>query len=100
VLESIISFIPRRFEVEWISKEGIGADTHTQYLTDFVNHFYKSVLKLIDRAMRKEVLRSEDRSLLEILFHLHTAITSAQGFLGREVELETVINYLKVKSSY
>ena len=91
-----MSLITRRFEVEWIGKDGLGADTHAEYLTEFVNHFYKSVLKLIDRAMRKEILRSEDRALLEILSHLHTAIASANGFLGREEEIQVVMQYLQV----
>ena len=76
------TFLSRKFDVEWIGKEGIGPDTHREYLTEFVNHFYKSVLKLIDRAMRKEVLRGEAGPLLEILSHLHTCINSAKMFLG------------------
>ena len=37
-----------------IGREGIACETHDEYLNDFINHFYKNVLKLVDRAMRKE----------------------------------------------
>ena len=43
-----------RYNVEWIGREGLAPETHEEYLNDFINHFYKNVLKLVDRAMRKE----------------------------------------------
>ena len=46
--------IYKRFEIEWIGREGLAPETHDAYLKEFINHFYKNVLKLIDRAMRKE----------------------------------------------
>jgi hypothetical protein len=42
------------YNIEWIGREGIACETHDEYLNDFINHFYKNVLKLVDRAMRKE----------------------------------------------
>ena len=42
------------YNIEWIGREGIACETHEEYLNDFINHFYKNVLKLVDRAMRKE----------------------------------------------
>ena len=46
--------IYKRYEIEWIGREGLAPETHDAYLKEFINHFYKNVLKLIDRAMRKE----------------------------------------------
>ena len=46
--------IYKRYEIEWIGREGLAPETHDAFLKDFINHFYKNVLKLIDRAMRKE----------------------------------------------
>ena len=43
-----------RYNIEWIGREGLAPETHEEYLNDFINHFYKNVLKLVDRAMRKE----------------------------------------------
>ena len=78
----------RKFEVDWIGREGLGPDTHKEYLTEFVNHFYKSVLKLVDRAMRKESVLLKDPGLVEIISHLHTCRRAAHLFLGREEELQ------------
>jgi hypothetical protein len=36
-----------RYEIEWFGREGLAPETHEEYLTDFINHFYKHVLKLI-----------------------------------------------------
>jgi hypothetical protein len=41
------------FQVEWVGRDGLSPDTHEKYLNEFVNHFYKNVLKLIDRGVRK-----------------------------------------------
>ena len=41
--------IVSRYEIEWIGREGLAPETHDAYLKEFINHFYKNVLKLIDR---------------------------------------------------
>ena len=46
--------IYKRYEIEWIGREGLAPETHEEYLNDFINHFYKNVLRLVDRAMKKE----------------------------------------------
>ena len=46
--------IYKQFQVEWVGRDGLSPDTHERYLNEFVNHFYKHVLKLVDRAMKKE----------------------------------------------
>jgi hypothetical protein len=41
--------IYKRYNVEWIGREGLASETHEEFLNDFINHFYKNVLKLVDR---------------------------------------------------
>jgi hypothetical protein len=43
----------KQFQVDWAGRDGLSPDTHHQYLTEFVNHFFKHVLKLVDRGVRK-----------------------------------------------
>lgn len=88
--------ICRRYEVNWMGREGLSADTHDPYLTDFITHFYKNVVKLIDRAMKKEHSSSSSTKLaLEILFHLHECKKSCTEFLGREQELGLLRAYIQ-----
>ena len=42
--------------MDWIGRDGLDPDTHEAYLTDFVNHFYKNIVKMIDRGMKKEII--------------------------------------------
>lgn len=88
----------RRFEIEWIGRDGLSPDTHEKYLNEFVNHFYKSVMKLVDRGMRKERLISQDESLIEIISHLHLCRRSNYLFLGRETEISVLQRYLSGSS--
>ena len=34
-----------RYELEWIGREGLSPETHEDYLMEFINHFYKNVLR-------------------------------------------------------
>lgn len=36
---------PKRYEIEWIGREGLAPETHEEYLNDFINHFYKNTLR-------------------------------------------------------
>ena len=92
--------ICKRSEVNWVGREGLNADTHKTYLLDFVSHFYKNVVKLIDRAMKKEISNSSSTKVaLEILFHLHECNRSRRIFLGREQELGRLRAYLQEDSA-
>ena len=77
--------IYKRYNVEWIGREGLASETHEEYLNDFINHFYKNVLKLVDRAMRKEDNSEQGKIITEILQHLHTCCDSVKVFYGRTV---------------
>ena len=71
--------------MEWIGREGLASETHEEFLTDFINHFYKNVLKLVDRAMRKEDTSAQGKIVTEILQHLHACGESVKVFYGRVV---------------
>ena len=80
--------------MEWIGREGLAPETHEEYLNDFINHFYKNVLKLVDRAMRKEDTSAQGKIVTEILQHSHACINSVRVFYGRVDELETLQTYI------
>ena len=83
----------KRYDVDWIGRDGLNPDTHEAYLTDFVNHFYKNIIKMIERAMKKENINSDAPLVYEILHHLHECIKSSEAFYGRELELRKIRNY-------
>ena len=84
----------KKYDVDWIGRDGLNPDTHEPYLTDFVNHFYKNIVKLIDRGMKKENLNRDDPLVYEILYHLHQCRKSAENFFGRDLELRKLRSYV------
>ena len=91
--------IYKRFEIEWIGREGLAPETHDAYLKEFINHFYKNVLKLIDRAMRKEDNSPQGKIVTELLQHLHACKNNCDVFYGREQELAKMKDYITGPSS-
>lgn len=83
-----------RYTVEWIGREGIDTETHEEYLNSFIAHFYKNIVKLVDRAMRKEDSSAQGQIVTEILQHLHACNNSVKVFYGREESLERIKNYM------
>lgn len=83
-----------RYTVEWIGREGIDTETHEEYLNNFIAHFYKNIVKLVDRAMRKEDSSAQGQIVTEILQHLHACNNSVKVFYGREESLERIENYM------
>ena len=75
--------IYKKYVIEWIGREGLAPETHEEYLNDFINHFYKNVLRLVDRAMRKEDTSAQGKIVTEILQHLHACLNSVEVFYGR-----------------
>lgn len=80
--------------MEWIGKEGIDIESHREYIQQFINHFYKNITKLVDRAMRKEDSSAQGQIVTEILQHLHACNNSVKVFYGREEELCRIENYV------
>merc|ERR1712218_639389 len=86
--------IYKKYHVEWIGREGLASETHEEYLSDFINHFYKHVLKLVDRAKRKEDTSAQGKIVTELLQHLHACNNSVTVFYGRVDELKRVQEYV------
>ena len=53
--------------MEWTGKEGLDKDTHKDYIDDFCNHFYSSILRLVDDAVKKNDELMNDRIYADIL---------------------------------
>ena len=75
--------IYQRYEIEWIGREGLAPETHDAYLKEFINHFYKNTLKLIDRAMRKEDNSPQVNAELSLFNNLNTLLSLARGKLSQ-----------------
>lgn len=95
----ITHFIPfeilfARYTIEWIGREGLDPETHEEYLAHFITHFYKNIVKLVDRAMRKEDSSAQGVIITEILQHLHACMNSVKVFYGREQNLDHIQNYI------
>lgn len=84
----------QKYTVEWIGREGLDIETHEEYLNHFISHFYKNIIKLVDRAMRKEDSSAQGQIVTEILQHLHACNNSVKVFYGREESLEHVRRYM------
>lgn len=67
-----------RYTVEWIGREGLDPETHGAYLQHFITHFYRNIVKLVDRAMRKEDSSAQGQIITEILQHLHACNNSVK----------------------
>ncbi|KAF9823507.1 hypothetical protein SFRURICE_011360 [Spodoptera frugiperda] len=88
----------QKYTVEWIGREGLDTETHSEYLGHFIAHFYKNIVKLVDRAMRKEDSSAQGVIVTEILQHLHACNNSVKVFHGREPDLDFIENYMKNES--
>lgn len=84
----------QKYTVEWIGREGLDIETHEEYLNHFIAHFYKNIVKLVDRAMRKEDSSAQGQIVTEILQHLHACNNSVRVFYGREDNLEHTKRYM------
>lgn len=84
----------KRYELEWIGREGLAPETHEDYLKEFINHFYKNVLRLVDRAMKKEDTSEQGRIVSELMQHLHSCKNNCDVFFGRTEELEMMKQYI------
>jgi hypothetical protein len=67
-----------RCTIEWIGREGLDPDTHGEYLQNFITHFYRNIVKLVDRAMKKEDSSPQGQIITEILQHLHACNNSVK----------------------
>ncbi|KAK0175700.1 hypothetical protein PV327_009429 [Microctonus hyperodae] len=84
----------QRYTVEWIGREGLDPETHSEYLQHFITHFYRNMVKLVDRAMRKEDSSAQGQIITELLQHLHACNNSVRVFYGREDSLIKIKDYI------
>lgn len=84
----------QKYTIEWIGREGLDIETHEEYLNHFIAHFYKNIVKLVDRAMRKEDSSPQGVIVTEILQHLHACNNSVKIFYGREDTLQLIENHM------
>ena len=89
----------KRYELEWIGREGLAPETHEEYLKEFINHFYKNVLRLVDRAMKKEDTSEQGRIVSELMQHLHSCKNNWDVFFGRTEELDQMKEYIMGESN-
>ncbi|XP_058799223.1 NACHT and WD repeat domain-containing protein 2 isoform X2 [Phymastichus coffea] len=84
----------QKYVIEWIGREGLDPETHGEYLQEFVTHFYRNIVKLVDRAMKKEDSSAQGQIITEILQHLHACNNSVKVFFGREDNLVRIRRYM------
>ena len=41
------------YRINWNTRSGLSLETHDQYIREFVNDFYKAVIRLADRGAKK-----------------------------------------------
>lgn len=83
-----------KFKLSWSDREGLNEDDHYEYLITFINHFYRNIVKLVRRAMRKQDVSSFGKIVTEILQHGHACSSVSKIFLGREAELQSIKEYV------
>ncbi|XP_014210635.1 NACHT and WD repeat domain-containing protein 2 [Copidosoma floridanum] len=84
----------QKYTIEWIGREGLDPETHSEYLQHFITHFYRNIIKLVDRAMKKEDSSAQGQIITEILQHLHACNNSVRVFYGREQSLVKIEHYM------
>ncbi|KAI1303164.1 NACHT and WD repeat domain-containing protein 2 [Halotydeus destructor] len=94
VFEKIVPSNIVKYKINWSDEGGLNANDHFDYLQEFTNHFYKYIVKLVRRAMRKEDQSAFGKIVTEILQHSHTCGNVSRLFLGREDELQTIKEYI------
>lgn len=83
-----------KFKLDWSDIEGLNENDHYEYLCEFINHFYKHIVKLVRRAMRKQDSSAFGRIVTEILQHSHACSQVSRIFLGRSEELQSMKEYI------
>ncbi|XP_059080387.1 NACHT and WD repeat domain-containing protein 2-like [Tigriopus californicus] len=83
------------YELDWVGMSGQSKEGFDKYMTEFIFDYYKSVIRLIDKAMRKTDNSVRGTIANEILIHLHQCVDESKRFHGRENELFKIKTYTK-----
>ena len=96
--EKLVKAIYKRnlksFRLVWTGQDGLTLDTHDKYIREFVQDFYKSVIRLADRGSKKLDTSELGVLKLELQGHLWRLKEAADWFVGREQELEQLQSYI------
>jgi hypothetical protein len=84
----------KNFRLMWSGREGLSLQTHDQYIREFVNEFYKNIIRLADRGSKK--LDQSELGVLKLELHGHLWLLkqAADWFVGREKEVEQIQSYI------
>jgi hypothetical protein len=96
--EKLVSTIYKRnlksYRLNWMGREGLSLETHDVYIREFVNDFYKAVIRLADRGAKKLDQTEMGLLRLELHGHLWRLKEAADWFVGREQEVEQLKSYI------
>ena len=84
----------KNFRLMWSGREGLSLQTHDQYIREFVNDFYKNIIRLADRGSKKLDQSELGVLKLELQGHLWLLKQAADWFVGREKEVEEIQSYI------
>ncbi|TRY73174.1 hypothetical protein TCAL_08178 [Tigriopus californicus] len=67
------------YELDWVGMSGQSKEGFDKYMTEFIFDYYKSVIRLIDKAMRKTDNSVRGTIANEILIHLHQCVDESKS---------------------
>ena len=80
-------------------KNGIDANDHSNYLTEFADDFYNKMKHLIDSSLKERSVYTDDENYNEVLQHLDTCVRIVRHFQGRVELIEKIRNYIESDSN-
>ena len=80
-------------------KNGIDADDHSDYLTEFAADFYNTSIQVIDNSLKERSVYTDDENYNEVLQHLDTCVRIVRHFQGRVELIEKIRNYIEGDSN-
>ncbi|KAH3755207.1 hypothetical protein DPMN_189897 [Dreissena polymorpha] len=95
LVRKLNNFNITRYSVKWSEHEGINRQDHQQYLDNFKDSFYNSMVVKIESAVQKERSLNMDGLYIELLQHLNMANERCRMFHGREEILKDVASYIQ-----
>ena len=91
LMHTYIAFYISKLVYFHFSLQKYSTAAYDKYLRTFLQDFYVSVIKLIDKSMRNVDTSVRGLMAAEIHKHMHICNESAKKFLGREFQLYKVI---------
>ncbi|KAL8605123.1 hypothetical protein ACOMHN_018924 [Nucella lapillus] len=95
---AVPSFNFRSTKVSWTLK-GIDPEYHKEHIQVLTDHFYHTTRALVDRNMLLYDQLAADELYHEVVAHWNMVVGRCLTFVGREVPLMTICQYLSQESS-